>query len=199
MDTRRITASLKLVAGAGLVLATPSIRPIGLHWAIACAIGGTLLLLPPLRFLLPAGTLLARRGLPMGMAARGLLAFSFFGTEAFVPLGASVLRGASPTRSGLALTGGALGWITASWVQDRLESRAGAAGRPGRVRSGFSMLAAGIVIVATALLTSLPSSWSPLDGPSVDWASASPTAPAASSVSPTPQQAARARSPDNCN
>ena len=57
------------------------------------AVLGGVLLVPSLRALLPAGTFLARPGLPAGLAARAALAFSYFGTEAFVPLGATVLRG----------------------------------------------------------------------------------------------------------
>ena len=49
-----------------------------------------------------------------------------------------------------------MGWVSAAWLQDRLESRRGPAGRPAVVGSGFLILAAGIAIVALALVTSLP-------------------------------------------
>src|SRR5204862_5958617 len=98
----------------------------------------------------------ARPGLPAGLAVRGLLAFSYFGTEAFVPLGSGELRGVTPARAGLALTSAALGWIAASWWQDRIETRHGAEGRARRVVGGFLLLFVGIALVAASLLTSLP-------------------------------------------
>ena len=154
--TARLVAALRVALGSALVLASPLARPWG--WAATVGVGaiGFALLAPALGALLPAGTLRARRGLPAGLAARALLAFSFFGTEAFVPLASGVLRGAAPTDAGLALTAGAIGWVTASWAQDRLEARRGAAGRPRRVGWGFALVAAGILLVAVTLLTALP-------------------------------------------
>jgi MFS family permease len=152
----RLPAALRLAVGAGLLLAAPSLRPWGLYAAVGVAAVGGALLVPALKTLLPAGTVVARRGLPAGLATRAVLAFSFFGTEAFVPLGAGELRGATPTEAGLALSAGSLGWIATSWALDRLEARRGAAGRARRVGVGFAMLAAGISVVAAALLTRLP-------------------------------------------
>jgi MFS family permease len=50
---------------------------------------------------------------------RGMYAAAFFGAEAFVPLMLVRERGLSPTLAGLALTGGAVGWATGSWLQSR--------------------------------------------------------------------------------
>ena len=119
----------------------------------------------------------ARRGPPMGMVARGLLAFSFFGTEAFVPLGAGDLRGATPTQAGLALSAGALGWIAASWTQDRIEVRRRRArtdsphGRGGVLVSRARDRAGG----ADAPLSSQPFCWFRSAGRSPVLASALPT------------------------
>jgi MFS family permease len=152
-DLARLSAAARLAVGAGLVLAAPSLSR---WWAAAALAAGTLLAVPALRALLPAGTVRARAGLPAGLAARALLAFSFFGTEAFIPLGAGSLRGATPARAGLALTAGALGWIAASWAQDRIEQRHGAGGRTRRIVIGFAIMAVGIALVAATLLTMLP-------------------------------------------
>jgi MFS family permease len=164
----RMVSALRVALGGGLVLAAPSLyaagEPIdrakrafaGQGFAAGALLAGVILLVPGLRALLPRGTFRAAGGLPAGLAARGLLAYSFFGTEAFVPLGSGVLRGVGPTQAGLALTAGAVGWVSAAWLQDRLEARGGAAGRPLVVGGGFAVLAAGIVVVAAALLTSLP-------------------------------------------
>jgi MFS family permease len=182
----RMGSALRVAAGGALILAAPSFYagaatertsvvapgaqelavstfafPAEAMSALAIVIGAVLLV-PGLRALLPAGTFRASRGLPAGLAIRGLLAFSFFGTEAFVPLGSGELRGIGPTQAGLALTAGAVGWVSAAWLQDRLESRTGAAGRPRVVGVGFLVLAVGIAIVAAVLLTSLPVALIPL-------------------------------------
>lgn len=158
-SSARLRTAGRLAAGAGLVLTSVTLRHDTAPWlalAIAVALAGAALLVPALRALLPAGTLTATRGLPAGIAARGVLAFAYFGTEAFVPLGASELRGASPTRAGLVLSAASIGWIAAGWVQDRQESRSGATGRAVRVQRGFGLLTVGIALIALGLLTSLP-------------------------------------------
>jgi len=158
---RRMASALRAAAGAGLILSAPSLYPREAAVAAAIIVGGVLAV-PGLRDLLPPGTFRAARGLPAGLAVRGLLAFSFFGTEAFVPLGSGELRGVTPSQAGLALTAGAVGWVSAAWLQDRLESRSGAKGRPMVVGVGFAVMAVGIVVVAVTLLTSLPVALVPL-------------------------------------
>ena len=168
----RMISALRVAAGGALVMAAPSLHmaakasPSSAGWAegsvVLALVIGVALLVPGLRALLPAGTVRAERGLPAGLAVRGLLAFSFFGTEAFVPFGSGELRGVSPTHAGLALTAGAVGWVVAAWLQDRLEARRGAAGRPRVVQIGFALLAVGIAVVAATLLTSLPVALVPL-------------------------------------
>ena len=75
--------------------------------------------------LLPAGTLLARPGLPAVIGVRGLLSAAFLAAEAFLPLLLSRERGLSPTVSGLVLTVAAVTWSAGSWFQgrDRAPSR----------------------------------------------------------------------------
>ena len=165
----RLGSAVRVAAGGACVLAAPSLYTAGQsigetspfafagEVVVALAIAaGAIALVPGLRALLPKGTFRAARGLPAGLAVRGLLAYAFFGTEAFVPLGSGDLRGVAPAQAGLALTAGAVGWVAAAWLQDRLESRRGAAGRPAVVGAGFLVLAAGIAIVALVLVTSLP-------------------------------------------
>jgi MFS family permease len=153
---RRMLSVLGVATGAGLVIAAPDLVRFGDAATIASAIVGIALMVPGLRALLPRGTFTARPVLPAGLVLRGLLAYAFFGTEAFVPLGAGVLRGATPTQAGLALTAAALGWVSASWAQDRIEAREGPAARPRRVALGTLGVALGIAGVAVALLTRAP-------------------------------------------
>lgn len=70
--------------------------------------------------LLPAGTFLARRGLPTVVAVRGLASAAFVGTEVFLPLLLSRERGMPPALAGLILTTAALSWATGSWWQGRV-------------------------------------------------------------------------------
>ncbi|MFD5825187.1 MFS transporter [Lentzea sp. NPDC060358] len=118
-------------------------------WLLALAV---LLLAPALRILLPKGTLLARRGLPVTILARGMLAGTFFAVESFIPLTLTVVHGYSPLESGLPLTLSALGWAGASnWASrhPRIE-------RYTLVRAGFLFTAAGM-----AAVTLIAPSWGP--------------------------------------
>ena len=69
------------------------------------------------RPLLPAGTLVLRRGLPSVIALRGAIAATFFATEIYLPYLLQEHYGLSAWLSGAALTVGALGWSGASQVQ----------------------------------------------------------------------------------
>ena len=161
-SARPMVAALRVAAGSGLLLAAPGVRSRGWVALVALLAAGLALLVPALLDILPPGTIRARRGLPAGMAVRGLLGFGFFGTEAFIPLGMAELRGATPTEAGLALSAGAFGWIAASWIQDRIESRGGAGGRADRVRGGLLLIALAIALVAAGLLTQLSTLLVPL-------------------------------------
>lgn len=149
-------SSLRLATGAGLLLAAPSVHRFGWWATAACVVVGVALVGPAMARLLPAGTVFARRGLPASLATRSVLAFGFFGTEAFVPLGAAQLRGQTPAASALALTTAALGWITTAWLQERIEARSGTGGRALRVRIGFVLLAIAIAVVTAVLLSTWP-------------------------------------------
>jgi MFS family permease len=118
--------------------------------AVGVGIAGLAALLAGLRPLLPAGTALARRGLPTVVASRGLLAGAFFAGDALVPLTLTQLHGFSPTAAGVPLTAGALGWAVAS----QLQGRSPGASRVRLLRAGFLLLAAGL---AGTALVALPS------------------------------------------
>lgn len=152
----RLPAALGLALGMGLVLGLPNLRLRGLIVVGVAALLGAILLFFGLRRLLPKGTLLGRTGLPAGVLLRGLLALSFFGAEAFVPFGASELRGATATVSGLSLTAGSLGWTLAAFLEERLERRSGASIRISCVGIGMLLMMCGLAVVALTTLTQLP-------------------------------------------
>jgi MFS family permease len=87
--------------------------------AIAAVVLALLAVLP----LVPRGTLIARRGLPSVILARGLASAGFFGAEVYLPYLLIEQYAFSPTFAGLTLTGGALAWAGASAVQGRLGNR----------------------------------------------------------------------------
>ncbi|MCR3753409.1 MFS transporter [Lentzea californiensis] len=127
-------------------------------WLIAAAL---LLLAPALRVLLPKGTLLARRGLPVTILARGLLAGTFFAVEGFIPLTLSVVHGYSPLEAGIPLTLSALGWAGASmWASRHPEIE-----RHTLVRTGFLFVATGL-----AAVTLIAPTWGPAFLTPVLWA-----------------------------
>jgi MFS family permease len=152
-DTRRVSAAVRLAAGAGLVLLAAG-SP-GLLAALILGALGVAVAAPALRALLPSGTFTGGTGLPAAVAMRGLLAFGFFGSEALMPLGLSTQRSLPPSLVGLSLTAGALAWVLGSWVQDRAEtvSAGSVADRAVRVAAGLLLIAAGIGGVAASILS----------------------------------------------
>ncbi|MDX8055955.1 MFS transporter [Lentzea sp. BCCO 10_0798] len=127
-------------------------------WMLVVAL---LLLAPALRILLPKGTLLARRGLPVTILARGLLAGTFFAVEGFIPLTLTVVHGYSPLEAGIPLTLSALGWASASmWASRHPEIE-----RHTLVRAGFLLSATGI-----AAVTLIAPTWGPAYLTLVFWA-----------------------------
>ena len=113
------------------------------------AVVGLAALAAGLRPLVPRGTVRARRGLPTVVAARGLLAGSFFGMDALLPLTLNAVHGYSPTAAGVPLTAGAVGWAAASQVQGRYAG----ASRVQLLRLGFVLLAVGL---AGTAVTAVP-------------------------------------------
>lgn len=106
--------------------------------------------LPAFARLTPAGTLRLARGLPAAVGLRGVLSFSFFAADAYVPYTLTTVRGYPPTTAGLALTAGALAWAAGSWAQARWVHRRGPRAL---VRFGYALLAVvttGFTVVASS-------------------------------------------------
>jgi predicted MFS family arabinose efflux permease len=156
----RTWLALRLALGASVALVGLGLERAGLGLAAVAA--GSLVAVPALQQLLPAGTLVGRPGLPAAVATMGLLNFAFFGTEAFVPLAIVDVRGASVMLNGLALTAAALTWTAGAWIQVRLAKRT-----PPR-----SVIVAGLVILGCGIagVTTLVTSWVPPWSAVVAWA-----------------------------
>jgi MFS family permease len=119
--------------------------------AAGVAVLGLTALATGLRPLLPSGTVRVRRGLPAVVAARGILAGSFFGMDALLPLALTRLHGYGPAAAGIPLTAGALGWAVASQLQGRRPQ----VPRVRLLQWGFVLLAVGIAATGAILLPGL--------------------------------------------
>ncbi len=122
--------------------------------AVALAVGGIAALLVGLPRLMPPGFLRLRRGLPAVILVRGLLPGAFFGGEAFVPLMLVEERGIALVLAGAALTVGAIGWTTGSWLQSQTWLRVR---RDRLITLGCASVGLGLAIVALTAL--LPEVW----------------------------------------
>lgn len=137
-----------IVASGALVIALAAESRGVIQWLVPIIAAAIALI--ALRPLLPAGTSLARRGLPSVVLMRALVASTFFAAEIYVPLLLVSQYGTSAAVAGLALTVAALSWSAASWVQGRLPSishvlaaRLGAVGLSIGVASLFVVAATG--------------------------------------------------------
>jgi MFS family permease len=148
----RTRDAVQLAVGAGLVIAglTAWDEP----WLVPILVAaGTLVAVPALLRLVPAGTLQERPGVPATVLARGVQTFAFFGTDAFVPLAIQEVRHESVTYTGIVLTVSTLAWTATSWVMQHYVHRWGPRVF---VRLGFACITVGIVGVAAALSPSVP-------------------------------------------
>jgi MFS family permease len=150
-DRGQVAMAVRLAMGTALVLIGVESHSIGI--STLCLVVGAPVAFPALRGLLPLGTLRAAPGTPAAIASLGLLSFAFFGTEAFVPLLLTTIRGQPATVVGLALTAATLAWTTGAWVQARLSLRGD---RRRLSRTGFMLTAIGIVGTASALKAEIP-------------------------------------------
>lgn len=145
-----------LTAAVGLTgIQVGLVRPAGVSpWlALIAGVVGFGLLLPAARILLPAGALRLARGLPTTVVMRGILAGTFFASEAFLPLALVQLRGVSVTWAGLTLAVASAGWIAGSAWQSRLP---GEVDRARAVQLGTSLVAVGLATLPLCLIPALP-------------------------------------------
>ena len=122
--------------------------------ALALAAAGVAALLIGLPRLMPDGFMRMRRGLSAVILVRGLLPGAFFGGEAFIPLMLVEERGIALVVAGAALTVGAIGWTTGSWLQSQTWLRVR---RDRLITLGCGSVALGLAIVS--LTAWLPEIW----------------------------------------
>lgn len=115
------TAGLAAIGAAAIQLAGQRLaNPVSQPWlAIVLAVIGFGLVGIGLPRLMPPHFLRFGRGLPAVIVVRSLLPGAFFGAEAFIPLMLVQQRQLDLVLAGAALTVGAVGWMTGSWIQAR--------------------------------------------------------------------------------
>ncbi|HVN51052.1 MAG TPA: MFS transporter [Acidimicrobiales bacterium] len=143
--------ALLVAAGAGVLLVGLDQHQVLL--LVPLSLAGVAIGLPAFRRLTPPGTLTARRGLAAAIAVRGLLTFSFFQADAYVPLTLTTVRGAATLVGGAALTASSLLWTVGAWVQER---RIGKDGPRPLVGGGLVFLALGIGLLMITLANGVP-------------------------------------------
>src|SRR6266511_4207045 len=135
----RLLEAVRVAGGAGLLLAGLTGRSIPL--AVVLAAAGLLVGVRPLLRLLTA------------VLSRGMLTFAFFGTDTYVPLAITAVRGRTPAMASLAVTAATLSWTLGAWLQER-----GARSLSSRflVRTGLLVVVVGIAVMAVSLLHAVP-------------------------------------------
>jgi MFS family permease len=148
---RRLPFALVLAAGAGMVVA--GLTDPGLFPGLPLLVVGLAIGIPAFGRLTPPGTLRAARGLPATILARGLLTFAFFAADVYVALALEDWRGLSAAQAGLALTAATLTWTGGAWIQARWVVHHGTRAF---VRTGFALVAVGVVGFAAVLIPAVP-------------------------------------------
>ena len=155
----KIPAAVAAALGIGmLVTGLQFANPLA---AVATSGFGLALSIAPLRRLLPAGVLTARRGLAAIILCRIIATATFLGADSFIPLAADRIHGARPLVQGFVIIGAALSWTAGQWIRAR---RPPARTAPA-MQVGFLVMLLGIVLVVPVLW-----SWWPLPAVFVAWA-----------------------------
>lgn len=150
-SARRLPSALLVAAGAGILVAALTAQELWL--VITGSLLGVALLLPALRRLTPAGTLVLAAGVPAAIFLRGVMTFAFFSGDAYIPLLLQTWRGTTPTLTGIVFTVTTIAWTVGTWLQAR---RIDAWGPRRFITLGFVLVAAGSALTLPAVLPGVP-------------------------------------------
>lgn len=118
---------------------------------MALSATGMIMMVQPLRKLLPDGTFSAMRGLPVTIASRGLFVACYSATESYVVLALTEVKKLPVDLAGLIVAAGALSWSTAAWLQSKFDSKDHGTGRNRRVKIGILFMIIGVAAVMLAV------------------------------------------------
>lgn len=148
-SSRKEGLAVLLAIGTGMLLGGLGMIT---DWkGILLTLAGGLIMIQPLRKLLPKGTFTAGKGLPATIASRGLFVACYYATESYVVLALTEVKNMSADLAGLIVAAGALSWSAAAWLQSRLDTRDHGAGRGKRVTLGICFMIIGVVAVMLAV------------------------------------------------
>ncbi len=111
------------------------------------------MLVPAFARLTPRGTLLLALGVPAAVLLRGVMTFSFFSADAFLPLLLQTWRGTPATLTGIVFTATTIAWTVGTWYQARHIDRWGARRF---VALGFAFIIAGVLLTLPVVLPWIP-------------------------------------------
>ena len=146
----KIMYAILLAVGTGLLLTGLGMIT---DWkGIVLTLAGLVVMIQPMRKLLPVGTFSVKKGLPATLVSRGLYVACYFTTESFVILALTEVKGLSADLAGLIVAAGSLSWSAAAWLQAKLDARDQGRARKGRVMTGIGIMIVGTVLVILALI-----------------------------------------------
>ncbi|WHY17556.1 MFS transporter [Paenibacillus sp. G2S3] len=141
--------AILLTLGTGLLLAGLGFLP---YWkGIVISVAGVLIMIQPLRKLLPEGALVVRKGLPATIVTRGLFVACYYAVESYVVLALTNVKGLSADVAGLIVAAGAISWSIAAWLQSKLDEQDHGKGRKQRVMIGVAFMIVGVALVITVI------------------------------------------------
>ncbi|WP_339265839.1 MFS transporter [Paenibacillus sp. FSL R5-0470] len=141
--------AILLTLGTGLLLAGLGFLP---SWkGIVFSIAGGLIMIQPLRKLLPEGALVVKKGLPATIVTRGLFVACYYAVESYVVLALTNVKGLSADIAGLIVAAGAISWSIAAWMQSKLDEQDHGRGRRQRVTIGVAFMIVGVALVITVI------------------------------------------------
>jgi len=148
-NSRKEGFAVLLAIGTGMLLAGLGFVT---DWkGIVLSVAGLLIMIQPLRKLLPEGTFSARRGLPATIASRGFFVACYNATESYVVLALTDVKKLPADLAGLIVAAGAISWSTAAWLQSKLDAKDHAKGRKKRVTIGIGFMIIGVAAVLLAV------------------------------------------------
>jgi MFS family permease len=146
---QRLVAVGKLAAGTGCLLAGLDLLPTFI--GILLAVLGVVVAIFPLRLVLLSEKLQVQCGFSLALVARGLFTATYFGTESFLVLALTSLKGYRADTAGLVVASAALTWFGGTWLQARLDKRPSKQERSRRMVIGITFMLAGVCLLQSFL------------------------------------------------